>query len=1239
MADSIRNGRKAAFSAFSFFVLALGAILVTGCEVQVDRGSPKSNATDLNGTGQADDLAERISSRIAEKISSDPAFIDAVSDAVARKTGSQSSQAALLSGEASAGGKKNDDSNSSSPHDGDINRPESVIGLSRNGRGRKFGNVVPSSTPLAVLGDEIVTKGDMVEFANRQSQVELAKMKSSYSALEESLNNYLDQRLLLSEARAMGCESDPRYLRRIEDYKRGYAIDTFMNARLRELSDVSVADARAYYDANIGLYKKALQVEAFMILVDDPDLALKLIDRIRQGENFNELAFEYSIDRSRTAGGYLGFIEKGKWPNAFEDLVFSLDFNEVGGPVQTDFGHHLVLRKKTRPAMDIPFEAASDSIIALLRKERKPIFVERLTGELRKITGVTVEEEVVLQAFGNGLDGVPAETMGKTIFTIGEKPFTVADLVKYVRSFPSGAVEAAVSEPGGLVSLVKRIMNEELLYVEAVKRGYQVPAQSLAAFVDSLKSLAVSILLDSRVRDRLVITPDAPRLYYEQKREEFTVPPRFRLKAIVALDLTAADAIKARLKAGESFDTLARTANTDSVLAAKSGELGWIGAEALPAHVIKVLETMKAGDISEPLVFNGQLYILMTEEVRESRIPPFEEVAGQAEAKVKGFAYDKLKENYVSEVRSKRPAKVDELVLKDIHDQLNQRGAYSSEAMREQAVDASDGSMAADASKLARTALPPDGRVSSDGSVIAEVDGAAFTVGDLKSEYSRLKPVIRERYRDYDGALRVMGVYLERHAMVKEALRRGIDGRKAFKDLMEGTSKALAMEILIREKALTGIFVGPGEVSEYYEKNKGQFEFAQARIVLNSDRATVEKAFEAVRTGTFFHDAAKAFSTDSSASKGGVIPPVRRNELPRPENFYSKLFEVKEGSFVEPEETPAGWAFMMLEKRWTLPLQRVSEEIRLNLTANQSKERARKFVEGTRAETFLEIDREGIEKGPGEWGTSLAEKKLMGFSGKSYTGTDLAAGLFTISPAMRRAVESEAGARDDFIDKFINTEILFAEAEKAGVTDSAEYLDRLAYSREARLAEVLREEVRKSISSDEEILKGYWEKNKGWFTRPETARISYIHFKCGKDEGERKSAMARAMTVFERIRGKEEFAKVADEVSDSRDGNGGDLGYFAKGDLVAGYELAAFEVPVGEVSEPFFTDTGLHIVKVTERSQAISPAFEECRNEVLTKYVQEEGARQAELLPIKLRRELKIVLHREVLEKIDFGSF
>ncbi|TMP29381.1 peptidylprolyl isomerase [Pseudoalteromonas rubra] len=78
------------------------------------------------------------------------------------------------------------------------------------------------------------------------------------------------------------------------------------------------------------------------ILVDNEAQCLELKQRIASGEDFADIAKQYSSCPSGQDGGELGEFGPGMMVPEFDKVVFSAPINEVQGPVQTQFGYHLL---------------------------------------------------------------------------------------------------------------------------------------------------------------------------------------------------------------------------------------------------------------------------------------------------------------------------------------------------------------------------------------------------------------------------------------------------------------------------------------------------------------------------------------------------------------------------------------------------------------------------------------------------------------------------------------------------------------------------------------------------------------------------------------------------------------------------------------------------------------------------------------------------------------------------------
>lgn len=84
------------------------------------------------------------------------------------------------------------------------------------------------------------------------------------------------------------------------------------------------------------------QATARHILVDEEARCQDLIDRIKGGEDFAELAKQNSSCPSKRDGGHLGTFGRGQMVPEFDQACFEGAVGEVQGPIKTQFGYHAV---------------------------------------------------------------------------------------------------------------------------------------------------------------------------------------------------------------------------------------------------------------------------------------------------------------------------------------------------------------------------------------------------------------------------------------------------------------------------------------------------------------------------------------------------------------------------------------------------------------------------------------------------------------------------------------------------------------------------------------------------------------------------------------------------------------------------------------------------------------------------------------------------------------------------------
>ena len=132
-------------------------------------------------------------------------------------------------------------------------------------------------------------------------------------------------------------------------------------------------------------------------------------------------------------------------------------------------------------------------------------------------------------------------------------------------------------------------------------------------------------------------------------------------------------------------------------------------------------------------------------------------------------------------------------------------------------------------------------------------------------------------------------------------------------------------------------------------------------------------------------------------------------------------------------------------------------------------------------------------------------------------------------------------------------------------------------------------------------IQAYYEKNIATYARPERVQARHILILAPQDADAATDEAAKAQIddIAARLKGGEDFAKVAEEVSqDGSAKDGGNLGWFERGRMVPEFEEAAFALKAGEISEPVRSAFGWHVIKLEERADADTTPLAEVEGDV-----------------------------------------
>ena len=233
---------------------------------------------------------------------------------------------------------------------------------------------------------------------------------------------------------------------------------------------------------------------------------------------------------------------------------------------------------------------------------------------------------------------------------------------------------------------------------------------------------------------------------------------------------------------------------------------------------------------------------------------------------------------------------------------------------------------------------------------------------------------------------------------------------------------------------------------------------------------------------------------------------------------------------------------------------------------------------------------------------------LATVDGMEITDDDVQVAIEDLGPTLPQQIEGpqrEAYVLDNLSD--LRLVARKAAAEKMG--ESPDAARRLAYYRDKVMMETLLGKVAKDGATDAAMKQVY---DDAAAKQTSEEEISARHILVPTED--------EAKAAFKRVKGGENFAKVADEVSKDPGSKGGDLGWFTKDRMVPEFGDAAYKLKKGEISDPVKSQFGWHVIKLEDRRRKPFPSFEEVKTQV-AQYVAQKS--QTELI-VKLREGAKI---------------
>lgn len=276
-------------------------------------------------------------------------------------------------------------------------------------------------TGASVYGDIVIATVDGYDITQTELNEKYANIPEYYQSLiskKDLLNQMIDDLILLETAKTEGFDvteielmeavseirnnlnmDEEAFLDYITEQglelenvlisiKNKLLLDKFLDETLFSELKASEQELQNYYEENKATFNLPERVKASHILLKSKDvetltLIADLKHRAESGEDFAELAKEYSECPSSASGGDLGTFAKTDMVPEFSEVAFNTAEGQISEPVLTDFGYHIIYVKEKLPEEILSFENVKENIEEQILSSQKTKLFKDYIEQLR----------------------------------------------------------------------------------------------------------------------------------------------------------------------------------------------------------------------------------------------------------------------------------------------------------------------------------------------------------------------------------------------------------------------------------------------------------------------------------------------------------------------------------------------------------------------------------------------------------------------------------------------------------------------------------------------------------------------------------------------------------------------------------------------------------------------------------------------------------------------------------------
>ncbi|MBR9977980.1 MAG: peptidylprolyl isomerase [Bacteroidetes bacterium] len=385
-----------------------------------------------------------------------------------------------------------------------------------------------------------------------------------------------------------------------------------------------------------------------------------VLDSLQRGlATFEELARRHSQDTlSGPEGGDLGWMERGSnIEPSFEEVLFSLAVGETSPIFRTAFGMHIIKVLDEEPPR--PFEEQRDHLRTVYTNERYEMdqrnYLARLREKYQFSPNTTVINRLVSRIDSTVNTSTPGwernlrkEDMDAYLFRLSYGPVTVREVISFLKKEPSLQMRRITN---GLLDTLCTELAGRLAALKEAERIEESNEQFRHLFTEYRESTLITMLEDREIWDRNETDESKLRAWFEDRRNDFRLPPRVQFAEIYTYVKPYADRYLDSLLAGTDFLDLASRRTQRPGYFDRRGV--WDYVEIGANELSQATQQMVIGDVAGPIPFQSGFSLIKLLDREDARLKTWEEARPEVLSAYKERRAGELREELHQRLREK----------------------------------------------------------------------------------------------------------------------------------------------------------------------------------------------------------------------------------------------------------------------------------------------------------------------------------------------------------------------------------------------------------------------------------------------------------------------------------------------------------------------------------------------------------------------------------------------------------